>query len=83
MESKIQGFLKSLHEAKGDSKGGFHLSELPGQILAVVMRISFLIKTIQPGDGFSAKPLETADFIVKLTGLAMVRMASSDKWKAP
>ena len=26
--------------------------------------------------------LEKADFIVKLTGLAIVRPASSDKWKA-
>ena len=58
------------------------------------MRIWFLIKTIQPdqanpkysvreGDGFSAKPLEKADFIVKLSGLAMARPTSSDKWKAP
>ena len=31
----------------------------------------------------SAKPLEKADFIVKMTGSAMVRPASSDKRKAP
>ena len=42
-----------------------------------------MLNSVQEGDGFSAKPLEKANFIVKLTGLAMVRMASSDKWKAP
>ena len=31
----------------GYSKGAFHLSELTGQKLAVVMGISFFIKTIQ------------------------------------
>ena len=30
------------------------------------------------------KPLEKADFIVKITGLVVVdRLASSDKWKVP
>ena len=29
------------------------------------------------------KLLEKADFIIKPTGRAMVRLASSDKWKAP
>ena len=29
------------------------------------------------------KPLEKADFIVKMTGPAMVLPSSSDKWKAP
>ena len=33
--------------------------------------------------GFQQKPLEKADFNVKLGGLAVVRPASSDKWKAP
>ena len=33
--------------------------------------------------GFQQKPLEKADFIVKLSGLAMARPTSSDKWKAP
>ena len=32
---------------------------------------------------FKRKPLENFDFIVKMTGPAMVRPASSDKWKAP
>ena len=32
---------------------------------------------------FQQKPLEKADFNVKLSGLAVVRPASSDKWKAP
>ena len=36
------------------------------------------------GNGFfSKKLLEKAYFIFKLTGPAMVRPASSDKWKAP
>ena len=29
------------------------------------------------------KPLEKGDFMVKMTGPVMVRLASSDKWKAP
>ena len=33
--------------------------------------------------GFQQKPLEKADFIVKMTGPAMIRPVSSDKWKAP
>ena len=32
---------------------------------------------------FQQKPLEKADFIVKMTGPAMFRPASSDKWRAP
>ena len=32
---------------------------------------------------FSKNPLEKADFIVKMIGPAMVRLTSSDKWKAP
>ena len=32
---------------------------------------------------FQQKLLEKADFIFKLTGPAVVRPASSDKWKAP
>ena len=31
-----------------DTKGAFHLSELTGQTIPVVMGISLLIKTIQP-----------------------------------
>ena len=33
--------------------------------------------------GFQLKLLEKAYFIVKMTGLAMVRLASSEFWKAP
>ena len=33
--------------------------------------------------GFQLKLLEKAYFIVEMTGLAMVRLASSDFWKAP
>ena len=32
---------------------------------------------------FQQKPSEKAEFIVKMTGPAMVRPASSNKWKAP
>ena len=32
---------------------------------------------------FQQKPSEKVNFKVKMTGLAMVRPASSDKWKAP
>ena len=32
---------------------------------------------------FQQKPLEKADFIVKITCPVMVRLASSDKWKGP
>ena len=46
------------------TKGNFHLSELTGQSLPIVMRISLLIKTssqilniMHEGDGFSAKAL--------------------------
>ena len=38
---------------------------------------------MQEGDGSSAKPLEKAAFIVKITGPVLARLASSDKWKAP
>ena len=47
-------------------RGAFHFPEQTGQTLPVVMRISILIKTIQPdqilksmneGDGFSSKTL--------------------------
>ena len=31
-----------------EAKGAFHLSELSGQTIPVVLRISLLIKTIQP-----------------------------------
>ena len=32
---------------------------------------------------FQQKLLENADFIFKVTDRAMVRLASSDKWKEP
>jgi len=37
-----------LNEFMFQSQGAFHLSELTGQILAVVIRLSFLMKTIHP-----------------------------------
>lgn len=33
--------------------------------------------------GFQQTPLEKAYFMVKMTGPAMVQLASSDHWKAP
>ena len=68
-------------------RGAFHLPELTGQALPVVMRISLLIKTTQPdqilksmkeGDGFSSKTLGKTYFIFKMTGQATVRPVSSD-----
>ena len=58
------------------------------------MRISLLIKTIQPDQSnpkiiytketvIQQKLLEKAYFIVKMTGLVMVWPASSDFWKVP
>ena len=58
------------------------------------MRISLLIKTIQPDQSnpkviykketvIQQKLLEKAYFIVKMTGLVMVWLASSDFWKVP
>ena len=58
-------------------------------LLIHVMRISLLIKIIQSKQsnpkstkemGFQLKLLEKAYFIVKMTGLAMVQLASSDFW---
>jgi len=68
-------------------RGAFHLPELTGQTLPVVMRISLLIKTIRPdqilkGDGFHQKLLGKTYFIFKMTGLATVRLVTSDFWKA-
>ena len=74
------------------SKGAFYLSGLTGHNITIVMRISLLIKIIQSKQsnrkstkemGFQLKLLEKAYFIVKMTGLAMVWLASSDFWKAP
>ena len=74
------------------SKGAFYLSGLTCHNITIVMRISLLIKIIQSKQsnpkstkemGFQLKLLEKAYFIVKMTGLAMVRLASSDFWKAP
>ena len=58
------------------------------------MMLSLLIKTFQPDQSnpeyyapkemvFQQKLFEKVYFIIKLTGPAMVRPASSDKWKAP
>ena len=65
----------------------FHLSELTGQTIPVVMRISLLIKTVQPisqilnimheGDSFFSKnPLEKADFICIYRGQTISRAKS-------
>ena len=75
--------------------GAFRLLELTGQTNPVAMIISFLFKALQPDQSnpkeyargkcffFQQKLLEKAYFILKLTGRAMVRPASSDFWKAP
>ena len=69
-------------------KGAFHLSELTGQAIPVVMKISLLIRAIQisqmlnsmhEGNHFSSK----TRFHFQMTGPAMVRPASFDIWKAP
>ena len=80
------------------TKGAFHLSELTGQTIPVAMIISLLIKTLRPDLRRSVKSwiacakemvfqqkwlLEKSYFIFKMTGRAMIRPASSDKWKAP
>ena len=56
--------LPSLRDYEHGTKGAFHLSELTGQTLLVVTKISLLINTIQPilytmheRDGFSANTL--------------------------
>ena len=70
------------------------LSELTGQAIPVVRRISLLIKTIQPDrwnpewhtrrkSFFSKNSRKKPISFIKLTGLSMVRPASSDFWKAP
>jgi len=73
------------------SKGAFQLSGLTGHNITIVMRISLLIKIIQSKQsnpkstkemGFQLNLLEKAYFIVKMTGLAMVRLASSYFWEA-
>ena len=40
--------LPGVESERTVSKGAFHLSELTGQTIPVVMRISLLIKTIHP-----------------------------------
>ena len=65
--------------------GSFHLSELTGQIIPVIMRISLLIKVIRP-DQFASgvfqlvlELFKKAYFIVTMIGLAKVWLASSGK----
>ena len=68
-------------------KGAFHLSELTGQAIPVVIRISLLIKTIQLDQSniactkeilFYQKLLKKAYSIFKMASPAMVRTAASD-----
>ena len=74
------------------SEGAFHLSELTGQTIPVVMRISLLITTIELDQskpkysctkemGFQQNLLGKSYFIVKMTAPAMARPTSSDVWK--
>ena len=76
------------------TKGAFHLSELTGQHIPIVMRISLLIKINHPNQSnpnyyaqqemvFQQNLLEKAYFIAKMSGPVMVCLASSDFWKAP
>ena len=75
------------------AKGAFHLSELTGQTIPVVMRILLLIKIFQPDPSnpkyharrrwFSAKTVGKSLFHCKNAAPAMVWPASSDFWKAP
>ena len=76
------------------TKAPFHLSQLTGQHIPIVMRISLLIKTnhldqsnpkyyAQKEMVFQQNLLEKAYFIVKMSGPAMIWLASSDFWKAP
>ena len=72
-----------------------NLSELTGQPIPIVMRISFLIKTNHPDLSnpkyyaqrgwmvFQQNLLEKAYFIAKMSGLTIVQPASPDFWKAP
>ena len=78
-----------------NSSGAFYLSELAGQPIPIVMRISFLIKTSHPDLSnpkcyaqrgcmvLQQNLLEKAYLIAKMSGVTMVRPASSDFWKAP
>ena len=69
------------------------MSELTGRPIPIAMRISLLIKPYYPHQSnpkyypeemvFQQSLLEKAYFIAKMSGLAMVRPASSDFWKAP
>ena len=42
-----------------------------------------MLKSMHEGNRFHQKLLEKAYFMIKMTGATMVRLASSDFWKAP
>ena len=69
-------------------RGAFHLSQLTGQPIPILMRISLLIKTNHPKIlyteeiVFQLNLFEKAYFIARKSGPAMVRPASSEFWKA-
>ena len=76
------------------NKDGFHLSELTGQSIPVVMRILLLIKTIQLDQSNLKLIICTKEMVFhqkllkkpiqcKMTGPAIVLPASPDFWKAP
>ena len=48
-----------------------------------ICQISQIPNRVHEGNGVSTKLLEKTFFIVKVTGPAMVRPASSDFWKVP
>ena len=81
-------------KCSAQTKAPFHLSELTGQHVPIVMSIYLLIKTnhleqsnpkyyAQKEMVFQQNLLEKAYFIAKMSGQTMVRPASSDVWKAP
>ena len=69
-------------------RGAFHLSQLTGQPIPILMRISLLIKTNHPKIlyteeiVFQLNLLEKAYFIARKSGPDMVWPASSEFWKA-
>ena len=71
-----------------DIRGAFHLSQLTGQPITILMRISLLMKTNHPKILYTEEIVfqlnlkKKAYFIARKSGPAMVRPASSELWKA-
>ena len=79
-----------MHNNNLEIRGAFHLSQLTGQPIPILMRISLLIKTNHPKILYTEEIvfqlnlflLEKAYFIARKSGPAMVRPASSEFLKA-